>query len=51
MVLSFISLYSIKFQVWHYEKKIRQQKTELETMNSDIGREKEKLRGKQPGKG
>ncbi len=44
MVLSFISLYSIKYQIWHYEKKIRRQKTELEAMNDTISREKEKLK-------
>jgi signal transduction histidine kinase len=44
MVLSFITLYSIKFQVWHYEKKIRRQKNELEAMNDTISREKEKLK-------
>ncbi len=44
VVLSFITLYSIKFQVWHYQKKILRQKQELETMNRQIRSEKEKLK-------
>jgi signal transduction histidine kinase len=41
--LIFITLLSIKTQVWHYEQKIKEQKGILQQMNIDILSQKEKL--------
>lgn len=43
LILTFISLYSIKSQAWQYEKKILSQKNELERINEEIRQQQEKL--------
>ena len=43
LALTFISLYSIKFQVWLYEKKIKENKQLLRAMNINLNQQKEKL--------
>jgi signal transduction histidine kinase len=43
ILLTFVSLFSIKFQVWAYETKIRHQSTELAQVNEALQAQTEKL--------
>ncbi len=43
MLLLFVSLYSIKFQVWSYQEQIKKQKKELQESKLQIEAQKEKL--------
>jgi two-component system, sensor histidine kinase and response regulator len=43
MILLFISLYYIKFQVWQYQGRLYEQRKELEARQADIEVQKEKL--------
>lgn len=43
VVLAFLSMYSIKFQVWRYQEKIRQQRNELETARRVMADQNQKL--------
>lgn len=36
IILTYISLYSIKFQVWEYQEKIKAQKNEIESIKNDL---------------
>lgn len=43
LVLTFLSLYSIKFQVWKYQSKIREQRNQLETSRQNIEEQNKRL--------
>lgn len=43
LILTFISLYSIKFQVWKYQEKIRLQKELLKNQKTEIEQQNQKL--------
>jgi two-component system, sensor histidine kinase and response regulator len=43
MILMFFSLYSIKYQVWHYQEKIKKQKKEIEERNEQLAAQAARL--------